>query len=309
MERKVNYLQLLKDSIRFTWKYKILWIFGFILALFSGSGGGGSSGNSSSDISSEKLDSFQNQVTDFVHSSSFWIIVAIAVIFLLVLTVLIWYLTSVAKISLINAVRHDNEGQGSKIKFGLLWSSSHKYLFKVLFFDLVWLFISIPILIITVVSIIGSIWGLGPGGLLVICCLLAPVLIVWGIFVGALKAIGIRLLVLRKFGIIEAIKQSWKTLKLNIGKFIVAFLVSLLPLFILGIIVFILALLTIVPAAVLFIASLAFVPAGLIMFILVFIVIVFLFVILAACIEAPFKVLGETYWTKFVMLLFGKGNH
>lgn len=41
----MRHLELLKQSFRITWRYRALWIFGFLLALCSGGGGSGGGGN------------------------------------------------------------------------------------------------------------------------------------------------------------------------------------------------------------------------------------------------------------------------
>ena len=40
----MNYGDLLKRAARITWRYKVLWIFGILLALTAGGGGGGGGG-------------------------------------------------------------------------------------------------------------------------------------------------------------------------------------------------------------------------------------------------------------------------
>lgn len=301
---KIDYIQLLKDSWKFTIKYKILWVFGFILALFSG--GGGSSGGFSSDSDSigastdQSLDGINSSFENITSSPAFWIIVLIAVVLIIVLIVLSWYLTSVSKVSLMRAYMLDLKGLGDEIKFGKLWKGSHTYLLKLLVFDLLWFLISLPVLVLFILFIVAFI--IPPLGAVLTCCIGVPMIIVFAIIASAVKITGLRLIVLEEKSAMESIKESWTIFKTNFSKYVLAWLTQLLPGCLFGLITVFLVFLVIFPLIVIVGLALSNPDITVLGMILAVCGICGLGILLAV-IESPLKVLIETYWTKFILEL------
>ena len=59
--------KILSRAWQILWKYKVLWIFGLLLALSGAGGGGGSGGGSNSNYSNE----YNNQFGDFENFGDF----------------------------------------------------------------------------------------------------------------------------------------------------------------------------------------------------------------------------------------------
>lgn len=305
---QIDYIELLKDSAKFSWKYKVLWVFGFILTILSGgSSGSNNYGSSNSDFSEQSsstdaIDKITNSIKDFVRSPYFWISLVIVIIVFLLFTVVFWYLARVSKIALINSVKYDQEGKSNKIRLSTLWKSSHPYLLRFLKYDLVWFVLGLPLLIIIAAMVI-PIFVIGPVGF-ISWCLTIPVLIILAVLSSAVKQTGEYLLIFENLQVIESIKQSWTLFKDNFAKYILAWATLLLPGCGLLIITGIFSAFTFVPL-VLFSTMLIFNPdtawigigiggcGGIILSLLL------------AAVQSPFTVLKQTYWTKFMMLLFG----
>lgn len=304
---QIDYIELLKDSAKFSWKYKVLWVFGFILALLSGSSSGSNYNSSSTDFSEQSastdaIDRIGDSIIEFVQSPYFWISLVVVIIAFLLFTVVSWYLRRVSKIALINSVKYDQAGRSNEIRLSALWKGSHPYLLRFLKYDLVWFVLGLPLTIIIAVMVI-PVFVIGPVGF-ISWCLMLPLLIILAVLSNAIKQTGERLLILESLQIIESIKQSWALFKDNFSKYVLAWLVLLLPGCGFSIITGILSIFTFVPLVLLstvliFNPGTAWIGMG-----IGGCGCVILSLLLAA-VQSPFTVFKQTYWTKFIMLLFG----
>lgn len=303
---KIDFIELIKESFRFTWKYKILWVFGFIIALFSG----GSNFNSS-DFGSDRgstgrnpdmsfvNDRISQDLSNFVNSPAFPIVIIVLILVLLALAFLGWYLTQNSTISLINAVKHDNNGEKEKIAFGSLWKEANSYFFwRIALFTLLWglaVFSIILILFLPVVVIAIATMGLG---FVLICCsvlLLIPILIL----ATMVEATAYNLVVYYNYGIRDSLSEAWRLVKKEWQNYLLAFLFGLLPNIAFGIVIFIAAMILIIPSVLLFIAFMSAVESVAILVTVAVIGAILIAIILAA-IAAPTYVFNITYWTKFI---------
>ena len=305
----IDYLELIKDSAKFTWKYKILWVFGFILALFGG-GSGSNSYSSFGESSSEsdfgnKSDDSLDKMKDIVSSPAIWIIVGILVLLVILLTVLSWYLKNVARVALFDALLLDLKGK--KIPgIGKLWSGTHSRLFRIFKYDLFWFLVTFPLILLfavfLIITIITNLWPLLCAGL----CLFIPILIVGGILVSILNSIGFRILLLKEEGIFTTVKLSWQFLKTLFLKTVAGLLFLNIPLMIVGFVLAIASMILIVPVFLIMIVGFittasvsVFITVSLV---IVFILLIFVVAALIALVSSPLKVYSETYMTKFVKM-------
>lgn len=306
---EIDYFKLIRESLKFTWKYKILWVFGFILALFSGGGGSGGGGSSSSSESESASSGTTNDAFDqigktmdkFLHSPYFWIMIIAIILIGLLILVVTWYCTRISKAALINAVRFDSIDRSEDIKLKKLWKSSSQFIKKFLIFDSLWFLINIPVILIFSIPILLGI--IVSPVFFFILCIIVPVFIVFIILSSAMKTIGERLLVLEGDSPLDCIKRSWKILRSNLGKYILAWLVFLLPGCAFGLINLFLSFVALVP---LILAVLPFFlsESTYIIGIGVGICGLCFYGIILSLIRAPFIVFENTYWTKFLMILF-----
>jgi len=308
---KIDYFKILQDSAKFTWKYKILWIFGFLLAMFNGSGGSSSS-NSYSDIgdSTQVPDSVKqigDKIEEFFSSPYIWLYVIAGVFILLAIIVVSWYLSRISKTAIIKAVELDKGRKEKEIKFKSLFKTSNKYILKLLTLDFYGFLIGVPVLLLIVLSFLAV--GFFKWFGMVIVCPSIIVIFLGFVAAGAIWNVAERLIILEDMGAKGSLVMAWNVLKRYYKQYMLAWLTSIIPGCLFSMVSGFLAVITLIPVAVIFIASLvstSFTVIGL---------------ILSGCsccavsiflkaLEAPFQVFKVTYWTKFLMKLkdmsFGK---
>ncbi len=143
----MNHIELLKRSFRITWRYKPLWLFGFILALCSGGSGGGRGGNFNYQFSGDDFSGFGQvpAVPDFDPNLILAVIIGLICLVLLLAVVSI-VATQVARAALIGMVRQIEQTAAVTISDGwrLGWSRGAWRVF------LLNLLIGIPVAIITI---------------------------------------------------------------------------------------------------------------------------------------------------------------
>jgi len=151
----MNHIDLLKRSFNITWRYKPLWLFGFLLALCSGgSGGGGNGGSFNYQASSDDFNKFDDvpgipHVPDFDPNLIIGLIAGLICLILLLAVVAI-VVTYVSRAALIGMVRQIDETEAVTISDGwrLGWSRGAWRLF------LLNLLIGIPVAIISILLIL-----------------------------------------------------------------------------------------------------------------------------------------------------------
>jgi hypothetical protein len=233
----------LKRSFDILWKYKVLWIFAFLLAMTSGSSSGGSSGvgwnfptNSQSEQWGQLGGQWQvwmNQVQTWfteninplfateqrVLNTSLWIIAGVVLLALLVglLFALVRYPTESAIIRMVD----EYETSGTRVRFKEGWKLGWTHrAFRLWVIDLI---LAIPTLLL-VALIIGvtllalttayNSWpAVVPGSwiaLAVVGVLIALVLILGTIFLGILRNFFMRATVLEDTTIGESFRRGWQ---------------------------------------------------------------------------------------------------
>jgi hypothetical protein len=171
----INIGKILKRAWHILWNYRVLWIFGFLLAVFGGGGGGGNNGGSSG-YTFNRNDNFQgftqstnpsvqefnrwfqlNVLPLFIHpeqhiATFVWIGVGLLVLFLVVgfLFALIRYPAETAVIRMVD----DNEQTGTKVGFKQGWKLGwNRRAFRLWVIDLV---VSLPaVLLLAVLGVLG----------------------------------------------------------------------------------------------------------------------------------------------------------
>lgn len=97
----MNYLELVKRAAKLTWRYKVLWILGFLVALTSGGGGSSSRFSNSFSSSSDSFGGFENGMTLPNNFGAILLLVCV-VLFLLFLVMLV--VSTVARTGLYRSV-------------------------------------------------------------------------------------------------------------------------------------------------------------------------------------------------------------
>jgi hypothetical protein len=217
---KIDFVQVIKDSAKFTWKYKILWVFGFLLTFFS-------SGVGSADLSdlvSDQNYNFQN--SRFISEGiSFYESIAnsgnleaggIALIIGLIVFLSVWlivgiYFSGVSYISIVKSVDYDKKNHAELITFGNLFKNANKIFFsKYLYFYLIGI-ASYILLFLLFIPLTFAMVAFPPLFLLLCCAI--PFLFILGYifylwFVGAQN-----IYLMHGYGIRESLSLSWQMVK------------------------------------------------------------------------------------------------
>ena len=207
--------KMLRRAWEITWRHKILWLFGFIIALTSG---GGSSNRGVS--YSYRLDYSDLQRMRMPEA---WIVVPMVLLMLLVLAAAI-VLSVIAQGALIDGARQAT--RGDEVKGSAAWRKGTGRFWPLLgiraIMFVVGLVLVIPLVAMVLLAVLPAQRGIGAGegGIIAaicgvaLCCLpLVPIMIVLGLI--ALYAD--RACVLDGLGVFDALKEGWETLKNNLG--------------------------------------------------------------------------------------------
>ncbi|MFN2169105.1 MAG: hypothetical protein ACK2U9_22965 [Anaerolineae bacterium] len=229
----MDYGRVLKRAWEITWRWKILWILGFLAALGSGGGGGSSSGTSSYTTGNEDWSRWFGHTyygPDFT-AGLIALIVGLGCL-ALIIGIAIWVVSVIARGGLIAGVQQvEEEGQTS---FGQAWRAGARRfwsLFGISFLT------AIPIIILVVGAIVALIaWivpvasATNPSDAAVAMGILTPILcggvfccglIIVSVILQQVRLYAERAAVLEDLGWIEAFVRGWKVLKANLGATIV----------------------------------------------------------------------------------------
>ncbi len=232
----MEYGNVLRRAWEITWRWKVLWILGFLVSLGSGGGGGGSS---SSARIGEDID-LGRWGADFpeVWAAIGGIVVGLLCL-ALVLAIAVWVVSTIARGGLIAGVQQvEDEGATS---FGQAWRVGTKRFWTLFGISVL---TGIPILILVVLGLIGLGGGIGAavglfnvsevaGGLSIagavlcgasLCCLLIPLAVV----LGQIRIYAERAAILEDRDWIDAFGRGWQVLKENLGPTIVLWLIFFL---------------------------------------------------------------------------------
>lgn len=230
----MDYGKILSRAWQITWRWKVLWIFGFLASM--GNGGGGSGGGGSGGMDGSRGPS---SFPDFDISPEIGGLILVLICLALILALVFWVLSVISRGALIAGVQQvEDEG---KTTFGSAWRvglSRFWTIFGVGFLA------GLPI-IITIVALIGlGIAVIAGAGfnfdldaperamaviLPALACLipLICVVIVLAVVLGQIQIYAERAAILEGKGWIEAFKRGWQVLKTNLGPTIVFWLIFL----------------------------------------------------------------------------------
>lgn len=291
----MDYFGKIQESIKFTWKYKILWLFGLIIGFF----GNGYNSNFNSSFNSNGNDDKYSEAGDkfeeLVENGLFLVILAAVVCIGLIIALIGWYLTSVSKGALINAVQIEAKGEEPTFKKGWIYGKTKAWTFIKM--DLVVMGIAIVLSIILVPIFVVSV--IFPP-FLCLLCLLIPVGIIAGIAWTLLYTAAQRYIVLKNYGAIDSLKAGWKLLRNQFADYFIAALVSIIPSCAWALVLLPVGILAAIAAIIAIIAVVAISPVvGLVLII----ILVLAFGLLTGALNSPYVVYSYTYWTKVIMEL------
>ncbi|MFN2160111.1 MAG: hypothetical protein ACK2TW_09185 [Anaerolineales bacterium] len=244
----MDYGNVLSRAWRITWRWKILWVLGFLAGLGSG-GGGGSPGNINYSADSGDFNQFPWKTTlsdiypgfENLAWDQIWptvaVVVALIVCVLLLIAIALWVVSVIARGGLIAGVQQvEDDGSTS---FRSAWRAGRKkfwtlfgvgvlasipmiilglFLLGTLIFGIVTMVNtsqspdlgSVPIILSSIVIIF-----------LLLCCVLIPLALV----LEQIRVYGERAAILEDLGWIDSFKRGWKVLKENLGHTVIFWLI------------------------------------------------------------------------------------
>jgi hypothetical protein len=209
--------EVLSKAWKIIWKHKILWVFGILAGL-----GSGTSSNAGSRVNYQTQSSEFPQVQRFIDSIPIWVwlLVILAVI---LLAIIILLLGTLGRIGLVKGTMQSDDGAAS-LSFGKLFSESLHYFWRIFGFNLLWAIAAFILVIVVVVLIV--LFGIATLGIGLIClvpliCLMIPVL--W--FIQILVEQTNIAIVVEDTGIFDGLSRGWNVVIKNIGAMILMALI------------------------------------------------------------------------------------
>lgn len=261
----MDYAAILQKSWNVTWRYKILWLFGF----FAGAGTGGSANfntsnwNQSSGSSQDLPAALRpEQVQQFLERYA--PILIVGALFLVALGILMMVVAVAARGGLIHLVNEAEEGREVRAAAG--WHVGFSKWWRVFgagfLADLPLAALGIVIAVFVAVTAIGA-WATTRGsseeigaavaaaiaGLCVFAVVFGIAAIFLGVVLGIVKELALRYIVLQDRRVMDALKTAWRDLWAKRGAFLM-YLVQVGVGIAFGIMVAIVAVVTVVPAGV-----------------------------------------------------------
>jgi len=229
----MDYGKVLTRAWEITWRWKILWILGFLAALGSGGGGGGSASytTDSSDWGYWGYDFYEPYIPPGVVAA----IIGLACL-AIIIGIAIWVVSVIARGGLIAGVQQvEEEGHTS---FGLAWRAGARRFWTLFGISIL---AAIPLIILVVVGIVvlvmmfvgsgfafGSSDAAGAMGIVtsilcggVFCC----GMVIVAIILQQIRIYAERAAIVEDLGWIEAFSRGWNVLKANLGPTIVFWII------------------------------------------------------------------------------------
>jgi hypothetical protein len=234
----MDYGKVLSRAWQITWRWKALWILGFLAGLGQGGGGGGGGGNATASLDSDDWSRWGIEISRFEFLPEVvGLLVAVACLAILV-GIALWVISTMARGGLIAGVRQvEEEGSTTFLSAWRVGRDRFWTLFGI------GILAGLPILIMVVALIVAVIamftgagfafeasnaaGGLGIAGSILcggtFCC---GVIIV-AIILSQIQIYADRAAILENLGWIDAFKRGWDVLRNNIGPTLVFWIIFL----------------------------------------------------------------------------------
>jgi hypothetical protein len=233
------YIDIVWRSFRISWNHKYLWL----IALFSGEGGGGFNVNTSQPISGQRqppdFATFQAQVTTWINEH-IGLIVALVILWL-VLIVAFFILGAVCEGATVRAsAEHDAE---RSFRLGLAWRAGVQTMWPMIRLRLLLIVIGLPLLVLFGVYTIAVVIAIvNQNALAIFPLLFSGVLLVaaaipFALYVFFLDRFGTRALVLEQLGARSSIVHAHRLLFKRVGRSLLVWVIALAVGIVVGILV------------------------------------------------------------------------
>ncbi len=214
----MDHIKVLKRAFEITWRYRVLWVFGVILALTTGGGGGGGGGGNGRfqyKFGGEELSGFPMNTLIAIGVG-----LACVIVILIIASVVARYVAETALLRMVDDHEETGEQRSVRQGFRLGWSRTALRLFLInlliglptaVVFILLFLLAAAPLLLwITENKVAGAIGTVATIGLVFLAILLA---IVVGTVLSLLMHFFRRACALEELGVIESIQQGYAVVR------------------------------------------------------------------------------------------------
>lgn len=330
--KKEPVFALLGESIKFTWRNKILWIFGWIKSLFSRNTGLSVYpflliiGFFFLSYEYRRVEPqpdyyyYESEATQYPSDTDyFWSNGPTLVLTLTILSVIAcvagmssWYLNRVSTVSIIRSVSiAPRSGEKQDLSFKDLWKGSHKFLPRLLLFDLIVFGLYVPLFLITILMFIFLGYleeeSVGNSADFFGALIFLPWAVFSAFYVGIINSMsrtGHVLMAVENAGVSEACSRAWKLFMNNIWRYVGGWLRMIIPTLCERIVYAFASwgvIMGLVGSMMMFSWLVEMGSVGTAVLLLVLVVVLLVFLVNA--IFAPYVVFVETFWAKFVKRL------
>ncbi|HEY3289847.1 MAG TPA: hypothetical protein VGK87_06945 [Anaerolineae bacterium] len=231
---------IINRAFKITWKYKILWILGFLAALGSGGSGGSFNfnfgSNSTFNPNTGQMPPWMQEIAR--HPEPLLAIAGVLACLFIIIGIVFGIIGIIARGGLIAGVQQIETE--SNTTFGSAWKSGASRFWPMLGLSLL---VALPIILLVIVLIGAGAFAFGGiiaaaatsnrsgannsaglGGLLaagisIFCCLLC-VAVIYGLIAEALTTFGERYIMIEKLGVMASLSKAWSLFKANLGNII-----------------------------------------------------------------------------------------
>ncbi|MFC2023566.1 hypothetical protein ACFLT5_02405 [Chloroflexota bacterium] len=228
----MNYGKVLSRAWEITWRWKVLWILGFLASLGSGGGGGGGSYSTGQ----EDLNRWRLEGPPYVDWPLIAGVIAALVVLALLIGIVLWVISTIARGGLIAGVQQvEDEGTTSFLDAWRVGRKRFWTLFGLSVLSALPLIVAGLALAFTLVLGIVTMsgwgdfpgWAGGMGIASAVCCggALCCGLILMGIVLDQIRTYGERAAILEDLGWLDAFKRGWEVLKENLVPTIILWII------------------------------------------------------------------------------------
>jgi len=230
----MDHIKVLKRAWETTWRYRVLWVFGIILALTTG-GGGGSGGGGNGDLpSSGDFSRLEIPPQSMGTLVAIGVGLACVIVILIIASIVARYVAETALIRMVDDHEETGEERSVRQGFRLGWSRTTLRLFlinllidlptAVVFIGLFLLTAAPLLLLLTKNKVAGAIGIVAAIGLFFLFILLA---IVSGVVLSLLKRFFRRVCALEELGVIESIRQGFSVVRQHLKDVAIMWLIMI----------------------------------------------------------------------------------
>jgi len=262
----MDFGHLISESFRITLKYKVLWIFGIVSAIFGGfpqafnfsfnmpGGFGSSSGmmDDSKDTTFTGLD-----FVKYIDPNTLALVVALMVIIFLTVIFVVIYIQTWAYAALISQTLNIVKRKTPTFKEGK--EIGEKFFWRIFLFRFVFGLVLIPVILLLFILPL-LFFMVGQNGLAIAFGIIEIMIFIIGIMiyavaVGIISEFGIRKMIESNLKVIESIELGWHLLRDNLGKSLLVWLVNIALGFALGFAFFIIMMVFLIVGVVFFLLN------------------------------------------------------